>query len=157
MQQSDADLFDPSWFEVRPSPIAGVGVFATRPHREGEHLLIIHGEVIDEDECDRREVEENNCVIYYLDDNRYIDPTTSLHCRSLNHSCQPNAVPTTRDDRSLWLVALRAIAPGEEVTFDYQYPEIYDLCQEVSAVCLRRQCPILQRLAAAAKSDGETG
>jgi len=145
MPPTDADLFEPSWLEVRPSPIAGVGVFTTRPCRAGERLMIIFGEVIDGDECERREVEENNCVIYYLDDNRYIDPVTSPLARSLNHSCRPNSVPRDRDAVTLWLVALRDIAAGEEIVFDYQYPEIYDLCREVSPSCLRDQCPVLQR------------
>lgn len=148
MQQLEDELLDPPWLDVRPSPIAGLGVFTAKPCKAGERLLIIAGEVIDEDECDRREVEENNCVIYYLDDAHYIDPVTSLKCRSLNHSCRPNAVPCTRDDVSLWLVALRDIAAGEELTIDYQYPEIYDLCRELSPSCLGAQCPVLQKLTA---------
>ena len=150
MVSPEAEWFDPPWLEVRPSPIAGRGLFTTKACRAGERLLIIAGEVIDEDECDRREVEENNCVIYVLDDDHYIDPVGSLKCRSLNHSCQPNSEPFGRDSATLWLTALRDIAAGEELTIDYDYPEIYELCQAVNPRCLREQCPLRARYSAAA-------
>jgi uncharacterized protein len=38
--------------------------------------------------------------------------------RYLNHSCQPNAKPVVRKGRIVF-VALRAIEPGEEITYDY--------------------------------------
>ena len=38
--------------------------------------------------------------------------------RYLNHSCRPNAKPVLRKGRIVF-VALRRIAPGEEITYDY--------------------------------------
>ena len=38
--------------------------------------------------------------------------------RYLNHSCEPNAKPVLRKGRIVF-VALRLIAPGEEITYDY--------------------------------------
>jgi hypothetical protein len=40
----------------------------------------------------------------------------------VNHSCQPNCETDQIDDR-VWIIALRDIAPGEELTYDYN---IYD-------------------------------
>jgi SET domain-containing protein len=46
--------------------------------------------------------------------------------RYLNHSCRPNAVAVLRNGRMIF-VALRAIAPGEEITLDYgeEYVELF--------------------------------
>ena len=52
----------------------------------------------------------------------------------LNHSCEPNARIVGRD-----LVALQAIAPGEEVTFDYETNE-YDLASPFPCACGARSC-----------------
>jgi SET domain-containing protein len=38
--------------------------------------------------------------------------------RYINHSCRPNAEPVVRKGRIV-LVALRSIAPGEEITYNY--------------------------------------
>ena len=43
----------------------------------------------------------------------------TMECaRYLNHSCRPNAKPVLRKGRIVF-VALRRIAPGEEITYDY--------------------------------------
>jgi hypothetical protein len=38
--------------------------------------------------------------------------------RYINHSCRPNAEPVVRKGR-IDLMALRSIAPGEEITYNY--------------------------------------
>jgi uncharacterized protein len=40
----------------------------------------------------------------------------------VNHSCQPNC-ETDEIDKRIWIIALRDIAAGEELTYDYN---IYD-------------------------------
>jgi SET domain-containing protein len=44
--------------------------------------------------------------------------------RYMNHSCWPNAKPITRKGRIVF-VALRLIAPGEEITYNYG-PEYFE-------------------------------
>ncbi|MCC6784280.1 MAG: SET domain-containing protein-lysine N-methyltransferase [Planctomycetes bacterium] len=54
--------------------------------------------------------------------------------RFLNHSCEPNARIDGRE-----LVALRAIAPWEEVTFDYATTE-YDMAEPFACGCGAASC-----------------
>lgn len=106
-----------SGVRVGNSGIAGLGVFAARPFAAGETVLA-------------------------LDDSRVVDDTHPLdaaagelahHCdylaggrvvlmpapeRYINSSCEPNSCVVTRDDVR-HVVALAAIAAGDEVTYDY--------------------------------------
>jgi SET domain-containing protein len=142
---TDAALLDPPYLVVRPSAINGNGVFTTKLCRAGEVLFIIAGEVIDGAECERREDEEGNRVIFYLDDDRYVDPGPTNNGQFLNHSCVANAIPETRDDCSLYVIALRDIQPGEEVTIDYDFDDIYDICRQVNPQCRHDACPLRPR------------
>jgi SET domain-containing protein len=142
---TDEALLDPPYLVVRPSAINGKGVFTTKPCRAGEVLFIIAGEVIDGAECERREDEEGNCVIYYHDDDRYIDPAPTNKAKFLNHSCAANAIPETRDDSSLYVIALRDIQPGEEVCIDYDFDDIYDICRQANPQCRHDGCPLRAR------------
>ncbi|GDY00730.1 hypothetical protein LBMAG49_00590 [Planctomycetota bacterium] len=54
--------------------------------------------------------------------------------RYLNHSCEPNAFLRGRD-----LVALRQIARGEQITFDYSANE-FDMATPFLCACGARQC-----------------
>ena len=134
-------LFDPPCMVVRSSSINGQGLFVTKLYRKGEVLMVITGEVVDSKEARRRETEEGNCHIYLLDKNRFLDPAAGAMAKYLNHSCQPNAIPETRDECTLQLRALRDIAPEEEITIDYDFDEIYDLCRKDNAYCLQARCP----------------
>src|SRR5215472_7582319 len=40
--------------------------------------------------------------------------------RYINHSCDPNCI-TALTPRSIWVLALRDIQAGEELTFNYRY------------------------------------
>ena len=54
--------------------------------------------------------------------------------RFLNHSCAPNATL-----RGRWLVALRPVSKGDEVTFDYATTE-YDMCSPFPCGCGAAEC-----------------
>src|SRR5205823_4392468 len=133
-------LLNPPYLHVRDSVIAGRGLFTIRGLRAGETICIVTGEVIDEPEALRREREEQNWYIYWNHAEHYIDATHSGVGRYVNHCCAPNAVTVPRDNASVTLVALRDIAAGDELTIDYDYPEIYALCQRVNAHCLQSAC-----------------
>ncbi len=127
VQENNGD--DNSQFvEVKYSPIHGFGIFSAREFKEGEKILVIKGEVISEDECVRREDEENNVYIFWNDVN-YIDVSETEKIKYVNHSCDPNCDVLQRDEESLYLTAWRDIAAGEELTIDYGYPEIYEECR----------------------------
>ncbi|CAH8874495.1 unnamed protein product [Trichobilharzia szidati] len=98
--------------------------------RAGEFVNEYIGDLIDEDEANRRLrfAHENNITNYYmmkLDSQRIIDagPKGNLS-RFMNHSCDPNLSTqkwTVNGDNRIGLFAIRNIAAGEELTFNYNF------------------------------------
>jgi SET domain-containing protein len=135
----DDALWSPPDLLVKESNIAGCGLFTTKACCAGEVLLVIAGEVIDEAEAERRERAEHNWYIYWNGDT-YIDTTHTPHARYINHSCHPNVTTIPRDHATRYLVAMRDLAPDEELTMDYDYDDIYALCQQFNPRCKATAC-----------------
>jgi SET domain-containing protein len=89
--------------EVGKSPIHGRGCFAKEPREPGALIGRFEGTPTSED----------GKHVLWLDDDVAIVVTNEL--RFLNHAADPNAEITAE----LELVALRAIAAGDEITIDY--------------------------------------
>lgn len=65
--------------------------------------------------------EQNNEYIFALSDEEDLDGNVTWNpARFLNHSCAPNCEALLEDGR-IWIVALRDIKAGEELTFNYGY------------------------------------
>ncbi len=112
---------------VKDSPIHGKGIFAAKDIPKGELVMWIKGEVIDGDECLRREYEEDNVYIFWNGDT-YIDTAMTDKIKYINHDCKPNCEVEDGDETSLKLIAAKKIKKGEEITIDYGYEEIYENC-----------------------------
>ncbi len=112
---------------VESSQIEGAGIFAKTDIPSDELVMIIKGELISGQECERREEEENNVYIFW-NGRYYIDTSNTEKIKFINHSCNPNCEVLDRDKESLNLVSRRTIKAGEEITMDYGYEEIYDIC-----------------------------
>lgn len=95
-----------------PSAIDGHGLFAARNYARGEILFRLSGRLYDGFSIYRNTNWFANT--YQLDRDLYLYPET-LEGRYINHSCEPNA--GLRED--LEMLALRDIAVGEEICFDY--------------------------------------
>jgi hypothetical protein len=108
-------------FEVRGSTIHGFGVFATRNIRKGSRVIEYLGERISTKEADRRygERDDNHVVLFTVDSRTAIDGGVNHNeARYINHSCSPNAQAEIHDKR-VFIVAIRTIKAGEEITYDY--------------------------------------
>lgn len=104
----------------KDSAIHGMGGFARRPLRAGERVIEYLGEKISKAESLRR-CEMNNQYIFSLDVETDLDGNFPRNpARWLNHSCAPNCEAVLEAGR-IWIVALREIQPGEEITFNYNY------------------------------------
>ena len=108
---------------VRRSPVHGLGTFARQPYRAGRRVIEYTGERIDEKEVERRYAGEEDDPHTFL---FQIGPRTSIDARAggnaaryINHSCDPNCEARQVGSR-VFIVALRAIEPGEELTYDYR-------------------------------------
>ncbi|MCX7871846.1 MAG: SET domain-containing protein-lysine N-methyltransferase [Verrucomicrobiae bacterium] len=107
-------------FEVRSSQIHGNGVFAKRKITAGEKIVEYVGNHITKQES-KRLCEEGNNFIFELDEQTDIDGSVEWNpAKYINHSCSPNAEATIIDGH-IWIVAIRDIEPGEEITFNYGY------------------------------------
>lgn len=107
-----------SRYRVGRSKIHGRGVFATVRIRKGARVVQYTGDIVDEEEANRRIVRRTRVFLFDLRDGTFIDgdPNTPGPC--VNHSCDPNCF-TLQDGRRVFIVAARTIEPGEELTYDY--------------------------------------
>ena len=106
---------------VRPSPIHSVGVYAATPIRKGSRLVEYTGPRITAEEADRLYDEAPRTYLYGLGDGKIVIDGEGLGAY-LNHSCDPNCEIDEIKGR-VWLFALRNIAAGEELVWDYN---LYD-------------------------------
>ena len=107
-------------FAVLDSSIQGRGAFAMQSFEAGERIVNYGGERISKAES-RRRCEAGNPYIFALSAHWDLDGNQPDNpARFFNHSCQPNC-EAQLDDDEIWIVALRDIRPGEELSFDYGY------------------------------------
>ena len=103
----------------RKSGIDGFGAFAAEVIPAHRKIGEIRGESISIAEARRRAAGLARIMIVEVSARKAIDASKSADpMRFTNHSCQPNARLQIRDGR-IEFYALRAIAPGEEITVNY--------------------------------------
>ena len=110
-------------FEVRSSPVHGLGGFALRRIPSGTRIAEYVGERLTDDEVDaryaNREGDLGHTFLFRIDDNAYVDASLQGNeSRFINHSCDPNCESDVVDGH-VYITAIRDIAPGEELTYDY--------------------------------------
>lgn len=93
----------------------GCGVFARAPVMKGELLTVWAGRVISADELDYDMPNFTQRVIQVEEGLYLLTPQVVEPADCFNHSCEPNAGMSGQ----IALVAMRDIAPGEEVCLDY--------------------------------------
>jgi SET domain-containing protein len=109
-------------FAVRSSGIHGKGVFAAAHIPKGTRLIEYKGERLTEKQVDKRYADDDNphTFLFALDDGMVIDATNGGNsARWINHSCAPNCEAVDDEDR-IYIETLRAIRPGEELSYNYR-------------------------------------
>ena len=96
--------------EVGSSPF-GRGLFAAQPFLPGQPILLFDGPVLTHAEV--LALGDDQAYALQIGPDAYLD--TQPPGRYTNHSCDPNA--GIANDRML--IALRPVAAGEEIRFDY--------------------------------------
>jgi hypothetical protein len=108
-------------FVVRNSGIHGKGVFALTAIPAGTRLIEYKGERLTEAKVDKRYAHDDkpHTFLFALDHGMVIDATNGGNsARWINHSCAPNCEAVDDDDR-IYIETLRAIRPGEELSYNY--------------------------------------
>ncbi|KAK1830270.1 hypothetical protein QBC39DRAFT_261243 [Podospora conica] len=115
--------------EVYKTGDRGYGVRSNRCFEPNQIIMEYTGEIITEEECERRmnEVYKNNECYYLMsfDQNMIIDATTGSIARFVNHSCSPNCRMikwiVAGQPRMALFAGDRPIMTGEELTYDYNF------------------------------------
>lgn len=118
------------WCHAEGSDIHQIGVFATRDAPEDTKLIEYVGEILKNEIADQRgidlaeEVDGTDMASVFnfiLDEHHQIDGNRDYNtARFINHSCDPNCWVDVEGQR-IWIIALRDITAGEELTFDYGF------------------------------------
>ena len=109
--------------QVRKSNVHGKGVYAVRPIKAGEMVLEYKGKIITWRKAlalhPHDPSQPNHTFYFHLDDGHVIDGKQGGNsARWINHGCEPN-LEAEQDGNRVFLRALRDIAAGEELLFDY--------------------------------------
>lgn len=116
---------DPQPFIVRRSAIQGRGGFASRDIRRGERIVEYKGERISWKEADRRYEDDrmgrHHTFLFAVTSRTVIDGGVQGNdARFINHSCAPNC-EAVDDGGRIFIEAMRPIAAGDELFYDYAY------------------------------------
>ncbi len=106
---------------IRSSSLHGAGVYTTSAIAEGTRVLEYTGPRLHTKQTDGMYADSQVTYLFGMDDGKTVIDGFGM-AAFVNHSCRPNCETDQIDDR-IWIIALRDIAPGEELTYDYN---IYD-------------------------------
>ena len=115
---------------IRSSDIHAAGCFALADFPKGARLLEYTGERISKAEGDVRYEGRSLTYLFGIGDGEVVIDGHGMSM-FVNHSCDPNCEIEETDGR-VFIDALRAIAAGEELTYDYW---LYDGDADDHALC----------------------
>jgi SET domain-containing protein len=121
---------------IRSSSIHAAGCYTTRPFKKGSRVCEYEGPRFTKDVADERY--RDRFVTYLFscgDDGVVIDGFGTA--MFINHSCDPNCETEDHSGR-IYVVAIRDIAAGEELTYEYNLCDSDDAeadCYCGAAVC----------------------
>jgi SET domain-containing protein len=110
--------------EVRNSPVHGRGVFAVAKIAKGARILEYLGDRVSHEAADARyedhDENDNHTFLFIVDKHTVIDAGVGGNdARFINHQCEGNC-ESVIENRRVFIDATRAIAPGEELGYDYE-------------------------------------
>lgn len=127
------DRFMP--LEIRKSAIHSFGCYTTKRIRKGTLVVEYVGERLSYEEADDLYDPFPNTYLFGLDGGKRIIDGYGV-AAFVNHSCKPNC-ETDQIAGKMWIIALRDIEPGEELTYDYN---LYDGEDDAPCYCGAKRC-----------------
>ena len=133
---------------VKSSKIHSKGIFAKKDIPEGTRIIEYVGEKITKAESDRRadiplkraKKNKKYGAVYIFELNKRYDLDGDVPyntAKYINHSCNPNCETDIIRGR-IWIIALRDIQKGEEISYNYGYG--YEDFQEHKCECGADNC-----------------
>jgi len=102
---------------IRKSRIHSHGCYTTAPIREGALVIEYVGERMTPDQADDLYDDHPQTYLFGLDGGKHVLDGYGV-AAFINHSCDPNC-ETDQIRGKIWIIALRDIQTGEELTYDY--------------------------------------
>ena len=102
---------------VRSSLIHAAGCYTTTPIAKGTRVVEYTGPIIDKEEADRRYEHKPITYLFGIGDGSKVIDGHGI-AMFINHSCDANC-ETEEIDGRVWIMAIRNIAAGEELCYDY--------------------------------------
>jgi uncharacterized protein len=120
---------------IRASRIHSAGCYTTAAIKKGAFIVEYTGPRITVAEADTRYSDRPETYLFGLADGKQVIDGDGI-AAFINHCCNPNCEPEEVDGR-VWIVALRDIKAGEELTYDYN---LYDGEGEAPCFCGAKNC-----------------
>jgi uncharacterized protein len=121
---------------IRSSQIHAAGCYTTTPIPKGTTIIEYTGPRISKEEGDRLYENRDYTYLFGVGDGTTVIDGHGM-AAFINHSCQPNCEAEEDDAERVWIIALRDIAAGEELTYDYM---LYDGEGESPCYCGAKKC-----------------
>jgi hypothetical protein len=102
---------------IRSSAIHAAGCYTTSPIKKGSRVVEYTGPLIDKEEADRRYEDKPITYLFAVGDGARVIDGHGM-AMFINHSCDANC-ETEEIDGHVWISAIRDIAAGEEISYDY--------------------------------------
>ena len=106
---------------IRSSSIHAAGCYTTSSCLKGVKVVEYTGPRISKPEADKRFEDSKITYLFAIGDGSTVINGMGV-AMYINHSCDPNCETEELRGR-VWVMSLRRIAPGEELTYDYN---LYD-------------------------------
>jgi uncharacterized protein len=114
---------------VRSSDIHAAGCYTTRPIRKGQRVCEYDGPRMSKAVADERYADRSVTYLFgFGDGDMVIDGFGAA--MFMNHCCEPNCETEEDENNRIFVVALRDIAAGEELVYEYNLWDSDDIEQD---------------------------
>jgi len=120
---------------IRKSAIHSYGCYTTKRIRKSTLVVEYVGAPLSYEEADDLYDDFENTYLFGLDGGKRIIDGYGV-AAFINHCCRPNC-ETDQIAGKMWVIALRDIEPGEELTYDYC---LYDGEDDAPCYCGAKRC-----------------
>jgi hypothetical protein len=120
---------------LRESQIHSYGCHTSAAIRKGTLIVEYVGQRLTNEQADDLYDDVPQTYLFGLDSGKHVVDGYGV-AAFINHSCQPNCETDIIGGR-VWVIAMRDIKPGEELTYDYN---LFDGEDEAACLCRARRC-----------------
>ncbi len=113
----------------------GLGLFATKPIKKGTKIIRYFGPMLD---CRKKKDDAvENKYLFQINGRWTIDGSVRKNtARYINHACRPNAESDVNSRRrTVYIRAIKNIAPGEEINYDYGTEYFKEYLKPIGCKC----------------------